>query len=237
MFRLDQSILNKFYKSLFSKNHKSYYSDVDINILDEYRTIANNGILIDNNFNVSNLIEIDMSKAYTYSFSEINEIPVFNIFDNFEYYKNEPINDLSLYIIKNNKLNLFFNKQYNLCYGKYLKHFSNLEIVAVKTPSFIKQVNYKEIVDNLYNEQISDNNVEDLMIKKNIANVNIGLLEKGVNKNVHSFIYTTYEEAEYYRSIFGGNVITIQKIEEKEEYIEYWEETDFGDEQLIIKRN
>ena len=34
--------MNKFYKSLFSKNHKSHYSDTDINILDEYRTIANN---------------------------------------------------------------------------------------------------------------------------------------------------------------------------------------------------
>ena len=31
----------KFNKSLFLLNHKSYYSDVDINILDEYRTIAN----------------------------------------------------------------------------------------------------------------------------------------------------------------------------------------------------
>ncbi len=123
-----------------------------------------------------------MSKAYTFSFSEIKEIPVFNIFDNFEYYKNEPINDLSLYIIKSKNMNLFFNKNYNLCYGKYLKHFDNLEIVAVKTPSFIKQVNYKEIVDTLYNETISDNTVEDLHIKKNIANVNIGLLEKVVIK-------------------------------------------------------
>ena len=55
-------------------------------------------------------------------------------------------------------------------------------MIAVKTPSFIKQVKYKEIVDKLYNETISDNPVEDLEIKKNIANVNIGLLEKGINK-------------------------------------------------------
>ena len=147
--------------------------------MNEYRTIANNGILIENEKN-NKLIEIDMSKAYTFSFSEITEIPVFNIFDNFEYYQNEPINDLSLYIIKNDKLNLFCNKKYNLCYGKYLKHFKNLEIMAVKTPSFIKQVNYKEIVDQLYNETISDNPAEDLEIKKKIANVNIGMLEKGM---------------------------------------------------------
>ena len=40
------------------------------------------------------------------------------------------------------------------------------KIIAVKTPSFIKQVNCKEIVDKLYNEVISDNPVEDLEIKK-----------------------------------------------------------------------
>ena len=133
-------------------------------------------------------------------------------------------------------MNLFFNKTYDLCYEKYLKQFDGLEIVAVKTASFIKQVNYKEIVDTLYNETISDNTVEDLHIKKNIANVNIGLLEKGCNKNVESFIYTTLEEAEYYQNIFGGNIITIQKIEETEEYTEEWVETDFGDEQLVIKK-
>ena len=66
--------------------------------------------------------------------------------------------------------------------------------------------------------------------------MNIGLLEKGVNKNIESFIYTTREEAEYYRSIFGGHIITIQKIEEKEEYVEEWQETMFGDAQLALTK-
>ena len=40
-----------------------------------------------------------------------NECNLYNIICNvFEYYKNEPINDLSLNIIKNEKLNFFFNK-------------------------------------------------------------------------------------------------------------------------------
>ena len=30
------------------------------------------------------------------------------------------------------------------------------------------------------------------MIKKNIANVNIGLLEKGVNKHIESFFFTLH---------------------------------------------
>jgi hypothetical protein len=100
-----------FNKSLFIVGHKSFYSDIDIQILDEYRTIANTGLFnnIDNDIK-SNLIEIDMSKAYTYALSQITEIPVFNEFGIFEYYNNEPIQKLSLYIIKNNTLDKFFIK-------------------------------------------------------------------------------------------------------------------------------
>jgi hypothetical protein len=45
-----------------------------------------------------------MSKAYTFALTQLTEIPVFNIFDNFEYYSNEPLNDLSLYIVENDSL-------------------------------------------------------------------------------------------------------------------------------------
>lgn len=34
-----------FNKSLFLVRHKSFYSDIDIQVLDEYRTIANTGLL------------------------------------------------------------------------------------------------------------------------------------------------------------------------------------------------
>ena len=133
----------------------------------------------------------------------------------FENYSNQEIENLSLYIVENNKHNLFFNKKYNLCYGKFLKHFKNnknIKILSVKTPSFIKQVKYNDIVNSLYNENISDSNYEDIFIKKQIANVNIGLFEKSVNKNVESFIYTTIDEAEYYRSLYGGTIHTLQQI-------------------------
>ena len=55
--------------------------------------------------------------------TQITEIPVFNVFDNFEKYKHEPIEDLNLYVVKTRSLNMFFNKRYNLCYGKFIKHF------------------------------------------------------------------------------------------------------------------
>ena len=188
----------KFNKSLFLNGHKSYYTDVDVKILDEYRTIANSGLFIDSKID---LVEIDMSKAYTFALSQITQVPVFNIFDNFEYYSNEPINELSLYIIENTSLNMFFNKKYNLCYGKFLSQFKNVKIIAVKTPSFIKQVSYSDIIKELYETKISDNRVEDVFLKKQIANVNIGLLEKSNNKCTESFLYKTQEEAEYHQSL------------------------------------
>ena len=202
----------KFNKSLFLNGHKSYYTDVDVKILDEYRTIANSGMFIDSKIDV---VEIDMSKAYTFALSQITEVPVFNIFDNFEYYSHEPINELSLYIIENTSLNMFFNKKYNLCYGKFLSQFKNVKIVAVKTPSFIKQVSYSDIIKELYETNISDNRVEDVFLKKQIANVNIGLLEKSNNKCTETFLYKTQEEAEYHQSLLGGTIHMMQNVVEE----------------------
>ena len=47
-----------------------------------------------------NVIEIDVSKAYTSAFCEISEIPIFNEFDAFKPYENEPNLPLNLYVVK-----------------------------------------------------------------------------------------------------------------------------------------
>ena len=47
--------------------------------------------------------------------------------------------------------------------------------MAFKEPSSIKKVDYKKIVEDLYNCSISENNEEDIYIKKLIANINYGL--------------------------------------------------------------
>jgi hypothetical protein len=79
----------------------------------------------------------------------------------------------------------------------------------------MKEVNYANIIDTLYNTEIANNKYEDTFIKKQIANVNIGLLEKGNNKKVESFLFNTEEEAEYYRSSFGGNLHLLQHLVEE----------------------
>jgi hypothetical protein len=143
--------MNKFHGSVFKQQHMSYYSKQDVDILDEYRTVVPIGILKDVE---TTKIEIDVSKAFTFAFSKITEIPIFNEFDSFKLYNNETIALNSLYIVKAKAGNLFFNKTFNLCYGKFLKKFKDLAALAVKHPSFVKEVRYDKFVDDLYKQPL-----------------------------------------------------------------------------------
>ncbi|MFM7982547.1 MAG: hypothetical protein ACKPKO_24815, partial [Candidatus Fonsibacter sp.] len=122
------------------------YNAQDIEILDECNTAANAGWLhrivgtSPNNKNRpptiprSNLAEIDISKAYTGGFMRIRSIPVFNEFDTLQTYKpDEPIKNMSLYIVEANTFDLFFNKIYNLCYGYFLKHMQQRHVINLST--------------------------------------------------------------------------------------------------------
>ena len=83
--------------------HKSYYTEQDMVILDNCRTIANVGWLKlpGSSAKEQQLIEIDMTRAYTWAFCEIKHIPVFNEFDIWKPFKrDEAIKPLNLYIIK-----------------------------------------------------------------------------------------------------------------------------------------
>ena len=109
-----------FQMSILKNEHKSYYSTQDINILDEFRTVANVGWM-EPVQSKSTLLEIDISKAYTAAFAKIKSGPVFDGFHRFKPYKGEELSDYSSYIVKASELNMFFNKQFNLCYGYFLK--------------------------------------------------------------------------------------------------------------------
>ena len=101
---------------------------------------------------------------------------------------------------------MFFNKRFNLCYGYFLKKLDRHKttILAVKSPSLVKPVNYARLVEDLWKKEISDKKEEDNMIKKTIANTNVGMSEKGINKSQRSFIFTTCKECKYYQAQYGG---------------------------------
>ena len=66
-------------------------------------------------------------------------------------YNNEPISLNDLYIVKVKSGNLFFNKTYNLCYGKFIREFlADAQIIAYKSPSFVKKVDYTKLVKKLF---------------------------------------------------------------------------------------
>ena len=121
---------------------------------------------------------------------------------------------------------MFFNKWFNLCYGMFLKKFVSvtscgtlcntsaaLDILAVKQPSFVKQVTYAKLVEEVW--KVSDEKEVDGTVKKTVANTNFGMLEKGINKKQRSFIFSTYEECKYYQAQYGGEISVIRQYEQK----------------------
>ena len=114
----------KMNKSIFNENHKSYYTDTDIEILDECRTIVPAGLIKKPEVE-KNVAEIDINKAFTKAFTSIKKIPIFRQFDIWRKWSSElNVNDmpsLTLYMVKVSNANIMFNKKHNLIYGKFLK--------------------------------------------------------------------------------------------------------------------
>ena len=168
--RIVEAMFN-FNKKLFSSSHMSQYDDVDIEILDECRTVVPLGYL-DKNVDVENLVEIDRTKAFTWAFNQITSIPIFNAFDSWKAWDGtldiNKLSSLTLYKVEVLKGNMFFNKKFNIIYGKFLRKMdlSNIKIIYYKIPSYIHKVNYKSIVDELWETQLGDDEDDDKQIKK-----------------------------------------------------------------------
>ena len=61
----------------------------------------------------------------------------------------------------------------------FISEFINdVEIIAYKSPSFMKKVKYDKLVKELFEAVLSNDAEEDKYCKKLVANVNFGLLEK-----------------------------------------------------------
>ena len=143
--------------------------------------------------------EIDVRKAFTPAFNKIAETPVFTQFDIWKPYNNNTItdfHDLTLYLVKPTKKSFIFNKAYTLVYGMFFKHFvKHCKITYYKQPSRVYKVDYGKITAELWKTDISDKPAEDIRIKKLIANVDFGLLEKNTNKAHKSYAFDILKEA------------------------------------------
>ena len=226
-------ILNK---KLFSSSHMSQYDDVDIEILDECRTVVPLGYL-DKTVEFKNLVEIDRTKAFTWAFNQISKIPIFNAFDSWKAWDGtldiNKLSSLTLYKVEVLKGNMFFNKKFNIIYGVFLRKMdlSNIKIIYYKQPSYIHKVNYKSIVDELWETQLGDNDDDDKQIKKKIANINFGMLEKSNNTAQRSVIFNSLKEACYYQRKHGGRIYALEEETCKRKMVDLDEETDEEEEE------
>ena len=235
-----------FNQALFNPLHKSYYNESDMEVFKQCHTIAPCGRIPRIHYNREeesdvktyylfreHCVEIDRRKAYTWAYNQIVEVPVFCEFDIWKPYDEHDFNDLTLYLVRAvEEAKMFFNKPYLLMYGMFLKHFrGKCEILYYKRPSHTHKVNYKSITEKLWDTTISHKQMEDNKVKKLIANVNIGLLEKGTNKAQKSLVFDTLSEALYHQTIHGGRINKIsghyEEIDEEGEGLETIErETD-----------
>ena len=225
-----------FNKKLFSSSQMSQYDDVDIEILDECRTVVPLGYL-DKHVEFKNLVEIDRTKAFTWAFNQISKIPIFNAFDSWKVWDGtldiNKLSSLTLYKVEVLKGNMFFNKKFNIIYGKFLRKMdlSNIKIIYYKQPSYIHKVNFKSIVDELWETQLGDNDDDDKQIKKKIANINFGMLEKSNNTAQRSVIFNSLKEACHYQRKHGGRIYALEEETRIRKMVDLNEETDDEEEE------
>ena len=207
-----------FNKAIFSENHKSKYDDIDISILNECRTIVPMGYLHKHD-KLKELVEIDRTKAFTWAFKQIKRIPKFNEFDIWKPITDEidiyKLSSLTLYMVEVYEGNMFFNKKINLIYGKFLRKMVEngvkLKIICYKQPCYLHKVDYSKVVNDLWDTYISDDIEEDKSLKKKVANINFGMLEKSKNTSQRTKIFNSLKEACYYQGQYGGKIIAIQR--------------------------
>eukprot|EP00438_Fugacium_kawagutii_P006184 Skav207472 [mRNA] locus=scaffold3545:496284:499559:- [translate_table: standard] len=221
-------------KVTLNPSHKSYYSDIDLKILNESRTIVPCGLFTWDAKEVpKDIAEIDLSKAFTSSFINILKIGIFTQFDVWRKFDATTMDfqqmpDLTLYYVEVKSVwfsKICFNKQYNIIYGEVLKKIIKergivkLNIIAYKSPSKTEDVDYKGAIDEVKKVKISDDPDEDKNLKKLIANVTIGLLEKGGATDKKSLLFKNIAEALDCQSDYGGKLhkITEQEMVEDDE--------------------
>ena len=112
------------------------------------------------------------------------------------------------------------NKTYEIKYGCILKQVMDdfdIDILYFKTPSQVHQCNNQEIINELWEMTKSENDEENKYIKKLIAHVNFGLLEKSGATDQKSILFRNLSEALEYQSEYGGKLHKISDIEGNEE--------------------
>ena len=147
---------------------------------------------------------IDRNKSYTSLLKEMQFIPVFTAFDDFQKYDHHDIEDYTQYLIEakgaSMRNNILFEGKISKVYGYILNKIdlNDIEILYFRRPCRLVESFSKNHIDDLWNFKISDNPFWDEKHKKYIANIIIGKLEKKWNKINTCKVFFNRDEAVYF---------------------------------------
>ena len=156
-------------------------------------------------------VELDMPKAFTKSSVDIvrHSISIFSMCSNptrkMDFNK---MRDDTLYYVQNlgkkhtAMLNRKFVRVLIWSISKTVGHARNPNHKL--QPLFKLLVNYQDIVKQLWDKKISENNKEDMAIKKQVAVVNFGLLERTKRTDSKRVLFRNLTEASDFQQKHGG---------------------------------
>lgn len=216
----------KFYSSIVKKEYLSDYHPSVIEIDNYYK--INNVCGHFGELDYKPYDGLDENKAYTQCLMSIKKIPIFNYFDVYRKYNDEPIEDLSQYIIEvlsyTPRTAIIFPQKYTKTFGYILKQVDiKFKILYVRKPLNIEDVDFEKPVQELFD--IYDDDFKDefglydlfkldkisTQMKKAISNITTGLLEKKINRGELSKIFIDYNEAKMYQDLYDGKMLCISE--------------------------
>lgn len=205
----------KFYNSVVKKEYLSDYHPSVIDIDNYYK--INNVCGYFGEHSIKRFDGLDENKAYTDCLMNIKQIPVFNYFDVYRKYNNEPIEDLCQYIIDVNSISsrtaIIFPTKYTKTFGYVLKQVNiPYKILYARKPLHIEDVNFENPVNELFNNK----NLK-MQMKKAISNITTGLLEKKQNKGELSKIFKNYDEAKFYSDEYNGQLLALSNYDDRDD--------------------
>lgn len=222
-YKIYHEQFNKFNSQLLCDEYMSYYNPINREIEKQYKMMPMTGYFDDDDICNDKYNGLDSRKAYTSDLYDLEYYPIYGYFDIWKVYNDEKIEDYNQYIVRcdeNTILSkILFPFTYSRCTGYKLNRIKNIDyqILYFKKPSKLVKSNSKEIIDEVYQYKFSDDEKENSKCRKDIVNLNIGLLGKCKNKKTVCKVFKNIDEASYYACKYGGNIKDLSYSDEENE--------------------
>ena len=203
----------QFYSSIIKNEYLSMIHPTVNIVEDKYKINASTGTFEQRQGTFTGL---DENKAYTECLMNLTQIPVFNYFDVYRQYNNEPLEDYTYYIIEiledvPKEYLILFTEKFTRTFGFVLKDIQlKYKIHYYRKPLNIVDVNFKSPVDEVYS-----NNKLSTQLKKDIVNRTIGQLGKKYNKAHITRFYKEFNHANFYKIKYFGKLFPIEINEDE----------------------